>query len=34
MGEKLAQRVVDMLREKDEIQAAYAVTPYNIRRGM
>ena len=30
----LAQRVVDMLREKDEIQAAYAVTPYNIRRGM
>lgn len=30
----LAQRVVDMLREKDEIQAAYAVSPYNIRRGM
>ena len=29
-----AQRVVDMLREKDEIQAAYAVNPYNIRRGM
>ena len=29
-----AQRVVDMLREKDEIQAAYAVSPYNIRRGM
>lgn len=34
-GDKeLAQRVVDMLREKDEIQAAYAVSPYNIRRGM
>ena len=31
---ELAQRVVDMLREKDEIQAAYAVSPYNIRRGM
>lgn len=31
---ELAQRVVDMLREKDEIQAAYAVNPYNIRRGM
>lgn len=31
---ELEQRVVDMLREKDEIQAAYAVSPYNIRRGM
>lgn len=31
---ELVQRVVDMLREKDEIQAAYAVSPYNIRRGM
>lgn len=31
---ELTQRVVDMLREKDEIQAAYAVSPYNIRRGM
>ena len=31
---ELAHRVVDMLREKDEIQAAYAVSPYNIRRGM
>lgn len=29
-----AQKVVDMLREKDEIQAAYVVRPYNIRRGM
>lgn len=29
-----AQKVVDMLREKDEIQAAYVVSPYNIRRGM